>query len=104
MPLLDFRSVAVADVGPAARTKLFGANSYRVLLIVSATSTGVAIGLANRPGTNPNGVWVYIDANRTVSLPYRDFGPVIKEEVWFTTNVGGGQIVIGHEVFTVPRS
>lgn len=66
---------------------MFPADSRRVTLTISSDEATSNVSL----GTGPSYETIYmrLTAPITIVLPYRDFGPLIKQEVWIFGGLAG---------------
>lgn len=103
MPTYDSRSIS-DSIQPAPNFILMMlGNRNRVALNVSSNGTAVAnvaLILATTPSDQDSFVW--ITPGTHLSLPYRDWGPVIKEPI-YAANFLGVMDVLLNETFVIPR-
>ena len=83
---------------------LVNGNRNRMVLTVSCGDLAVQSIMFLTIGNNQSNVFYYIENPGTVILAYRDFGPVIREEIWCHVQTTGAPIdVTAFSVCVVPR-
>lgn len=103
MPNFDRRMVSVQTPGgPPFYVQLFHANANRVSLIVTSQHSGPSVESllvsVNKAGT---GVFYLFNGPVSATFPYRDYGPIIKEEIWVSLG-SAVDTITGVEVFQIP--
>lgn len=97
----DSRSVTVS-VNNTGRVKAFGNNSYRLSLLISCTSTLVApVSIA--VGPSPVIAWYGNAPPLNDKFAFRDYGPLLQQEVWIECNNAAFVDVNVTEVFGIPE-
>lgn len=95
-----FRSIAFTGLNTF--TKLFAANRNRVSLTISCADSAVQSSLSFTAGNNQSLVFAMLANPGTFIMPYRDYGPLVKEEVWVIIQSPSPAFTIsGVEIFTV---
>lgn len=105
--MYDFRQslITVSAAAGVTGVKLFGANSQRLSLIVTSNAQNIAGGTAHvslATLQQTSRIWYDQTPPINMILPYRNYGPIIREEVWVFTNSAVSVDVYGTEVFKLP--
>lgn len=106
MALYDFQQsvIPVTAVAGASGVKLFNARNGRVsLIITSDASLPNTVHVSVASAKDGNKIWYDQVPGINMKLVYRDFGPVIQQEVWIFTNSSVTINVYGTETFLVPE-
>lgn len=108
MAIFDFRQASISETEPAilAGVQLFPANSRRVSLIISSNIGSLDASNVNlATAKNASLIWIGTQPPIDWILPYRDYGPIIKQEVWVFANLNVGITLdlFGVEIFAVPQ-
>jgi len=103
----DYKSYTV-NIAPNFNnaTMLMGANSRRVTLSVSCPNIEAARNLfiQNAGGSSLQGVIVALPIPMQITMSYRDWGPLIRGEIWIIDpNAFLAKTVYGTEVVEVPQ-
>lgn len=105
--MFDFRQslITIPAAASTTGTKLFGSNSGRVSLIVTSNAQNIAGGTSHVSlATLQQLTRIWYDQTPPINmiLPYRDYGPIIRQEVWVFTNSAVSVDVYGTEIFKLP--
>lgn len=100
MPQFDYRSVTLTT--DLTYRQIMPANRNRAAIIIStAVASGQTISIGWKSGNL--GLYYFLMTPDTVTLAYRDYGPLIKEEIWLRGAPVGGDVTVT-EVTIVPGS
>jgi len=87
-----------------ARVKLFNANSNRVALIIACGGSVAVNGTAFiSTKSNSSGDFLWFAPGTTEKLTYRDYGPLIQEEIWCQVNQNSATFT-ANEIVKVPKA
>lgn len=99
-PLFDFHSVTLTIVG--INTVLaFNADRNRVSIIVSCAANP-AVNVSLYASENPFSRWIALASPVSLTLPYRDYGPLIKESIYVAVGTNPTDVTIT-EVIQIPQ-
>jgi hypothetical protein len=105
--LFTFNSSTVQCVAPNFNpVKLFGANSTRVSLIVNCSDSSNGARMSVAIDQQIIGRFSFTNNPSSLTFTYRDYGPVIQQEIWIVANnvPGVTATITGMEVYPVPGS
>ena len=86
MAAYDARMVTVATAGGFAQVRVMGANPHR-LTLTFAQSGNSQIFVSNRDEGGAIRAYHIVSTNVWGVMSARDFGPLIQDEVWISTQV-----------------
>ncbi len=101
--IYDTRSLTLNVVGNVDKTFFFPGNRNRVALNISADGNPlIERVLFLGPVAILGREYAWLKVNEHTSLPYRDWGPVIKEPVYIGLFLGATDVLVT-ETFVIPR-
>ena len=98
-----FRTIAFTGLNTFS--KLFDGNRNRVSLTISCADTGVQSSLRFTAGSNQALVFAMLQNPGTFIMPYRDYGPLVMEEIWVLVQSPSPSFTIsGVEIFKIAQN
>lgn len=100
-PNFSYRHAAIVALASPNRTFLASGNADRIAITIANPNAGTAF-LFNGPGSSLGGVITIVPAITSVNLHFRDWGPIIWQELWLGIT-GGPFTVYCVDLFRLPR-
>jgi len=103
-PIYDQRGVTISLAAVSGFVKVLNANRNRVSLFVSVNGTqAVNVSIELAASSPASSIFFFTVPPIAQVFPYRDWGPLITEELW--ARIGSGTVTLSAtEVWRVPNS
>ena len=93
----SYNIVSISVPSGFARVQFFCPNPSRVSLLVSCEGFFSAR-IATRGGSGSDGFWYVVNTQSGTPLTYKDYGPLIQDEVWLSHNDTSSRKLIATEI------
>jgi len=100
-PSFSYRHSALVCPASPARVLLASGNADRIALTIANPNAGTVF-VFNGPGSSLTGVITIVSQASSVNLHFRDWGPILWQELWLGIT-GGPFTVYCVDLFRLPR-